>query len=442
MAIDRQPSNPCSLRSLRTFRPEINSEFDFESSESGGVDPGLAVDGPTDDGTTDARTSSDLTDTVLVGEGSEFESEESSDLGHGVGTDLVGPVTAETAWCESHGAGHDLSIRASYPVTLLSTNTDVTGQTYGVLSKQHKVRLGATVAKYIERYTPDIPEAHWAAIGDFVRSVITDLEPELPVMARKALGTVTAITHWAWQVGIELDRTTIFDRFAIEEFIAVGYPRTWSIGTRRNIRAQLFTISRALLGDAARIPRLNPLPGHNPTAPYNAEEIATLRSWAKGQGTFGRRRDATVILALGAGAGLKPEDSDTLRRRDIVEFDGYVIVNVGGNRPRQVPVMAEWEDDLREAMSTLSPDDFVYIQGRKSIGKNTINFFVSRSNGTFKPKTTRLRATWIVHHLTAGTYIKTLMVAAGVHSADTFLRYLQFVPDVSVDEARRLLRGS
>jgi hypothetical protein len=323
-----------------------------------------------------------------------------------------------------------------------SANTDVAGSSDGALSThQHTVPLGVTVARKIEDFVPLIPADHWDAIASFVRSAITDIEPVSPVMAKKALGAVTAFVHWAWQLGYELDRKVIFERFTIEEFIAVGYPKNWSVSTRSNMRSQLFSVSQALLGDEARIPRLNPIHARNPSQPYSKDEIVTLRSWAKGQATPTRRRDAIILLALGAGAGLKVEDFFPLRRRDIVQVDGFVIVNVGGTRLRQVPVLAEWESDLLEAISTLPPDVYAFSKGRTGVEKNTVTHFVNRTSGDFKPHTYRLRVTWLVHHLTVGTPVKPFLAAAGVYSSDLLTRYLQYVPDVDVDEARRLLRG-
>ena len=325
---------------------------------------------------------------------------------------------------------------------MLSKSTRVTASSYSVLSKQHASELRSLVANKIENYVPKIPAEHWDAIGGFVRSVITDIEPVSPRSAKTVLGVVTVFVHWAWQLGYELDRKVVFDRFAIEEFIAVGYPPNWSNGTRRNMRTRLFTVSQALLGAEARIPRLNPLPGETPSKPYSKEEIIALRSWAKGQRTPTRRRDAIILLALGAGAGLKVEDFFPLRRRDIVEIDGFVIVNVGGRRARQVPVMSEWESDLVDAIATLPPESYVFSGGRTGRNKNTITHFVDRTSGDLKPHTFRLRVTWLVHHLTVGTPVKPFLAAAGVGSSDLLTRYLQYVPDVDVDEARRLLRGN
>ncbi len=441
---NQQPSNSRSPRSSRAPRPQINTEFDFESSEGGGIDPRLTIDGPTDDRTADTGTSGDLADAVLVGEGPQFEGEESSDLGHGVGTDLVGPVTTETARRGSHRTGHDPSIRLIEEPTLLSTNTDVTDQTYGVLSKQQQVRLGAIVAEYYQTFRPLIPATHWEAIGDFVRACMFDTDRVSINTATGSIGAVTRFVQWAWQRGYELDRSAIFNRFVIEEFIAVGYPPNWSEGTRRNARTRLFGVSHALLGADAFIPRMNSLPGDHPSEPYDANGIAALRSWASGQGTPRRRRDASVLLSTGIGAGLKVEDLFPMRRRDIAQIDGYVILNVAGRHPRQVPLLAEWEDLLLETVSSLSPDAFIFSEGRRPEGarsKNSVNAFLNAASGVLRPNSQRMRATWLVHHMTIATPIKLLLKAGGITSAHALVRFMPFVPEVDEDEARRLLRG-
>jgi len=427
-----------------TPRPKINSEFEFETSEGGGVDPRLAIDGSADDRTADASATSDLSDPVLVGDGSEFDGEQPSDLGHGVGAAVVGPVLTEGPWRGPNGAGHNSSIRVRKELTLHSTNTGVTSKSYSVLSKQHTSELRSLVDEYYRNYTPKIPASHWEAIGVFVRSCMADTNVAAVNTASHAMGSVTKLVHWAWQLGYELDREVIFSRFVIEEFITVGYPKTWSEGTRRNARAQLFTVGNALIGPDAHIRRLTQLSGDSPSRPYSESESAALRSWAKSQSTPRRRRDATVLLATAMGAGLKVEDLFPLRARDIVVVEGFVIVNVTGKHPRQVTVLAEWERDLLEANSPLSPNDFAFQQGRKGVVpvKNTVNSFLkSTTNGDLNPSIQRMRATWLIYHLTRGTPMKLLMKAAGITSAHALVRFTPFVPEVDDVEARHLLRG-
>jgi hypothetical protein len=151
-----------------------------------------------------------------------------------------------------------------------------------------------------------------------------------------------------------------------------------------------------------------------------------------------------VLLSTGIGAGLKVEDLFPMRRRDIAQIDGYVILNVAGRHPRQVPLLAEWEDLLLETVSSLSPDAFIFSEGRRPEGarsKNSVNAFLNAASGVLRPNSQRMRATWLVHHMTIATPIKLLLKAGGITSAHALVRFMPFVPEVDEDEARRLLRG-
>ena len=298
-----------------------------------------------------------------------------------------------------------------------------------------------TVAEKIERYIPKMPPAYWATIEEFVRSCVTDAEPRTPYSARALLGALTPLVRWSWDRGYELERRVILDRFTIEEFISTGSPASWASGSRANCRSQLFRLSECLLGAGARTPRLIPLSSSNPSEPYTTSELVAFRSWAGGQNTVSKRRSATALLSLCAGAGLSTEDLVGLQVRHIAMVDGYVVVNVQGRRARQTCVLAEWESGLADIVSSMSPDDYVFCPQRIIDGKNTVSNFVTKTSGVHKPQSQRLRATWIVHHLSAATPVNVLMTAAGVLSLDALARYVQFVPDAEPAEVPARLRG-
>jgi hypothetical protein len=73
--------------------------------------------------------------------------------------------------------------------------------------------------------------------------------------------------------------------------------------------------------------------------------------------------------------------------------------------------------------------------------KNMINSFLSYPNGGVKPNSQRMRATWVVYHLTNATPLKLLLKAAGITTAHALVRFTVFVPEVDDVEARRILRG-
>jgi integrase len=297
------------------------------------------------------------------------------------------------------------------------------------------------VTERIERYTPQMPSAYWTAIEDFVRSCVTDAQPATPYSAKHLLAALAPLVRWTWQLGYELERRVVLDRFTIEEFIATGCPTTWSNASRGNCRSQLFRISEALLGVDARTPRLIPMSSSTPSKPYDVKEMVALRSWAGGQVTPTRRRDALVLLSLCAGAGLATEDLLALRARDIQQIKGCVLVNVTGRRARQTGVLAQWEEELADIVSSMPPDTFVFRSMRTTEKSNAVTNFVSEASGTHKPNSQRLRATWIVHHLSVATPVNVLMSAAGVRSLEALTRFIQFVPGIEPSEVRARLRG-
>jgi integrase len=320
-------------------------------------------------------------------------------------------------------------------------NAGATVSSDGVLSKQHSNAGGGSVTERIERYTPEIPLDYWNAIEEFVRSCVADAQPTTAYSVKALLGALTQLARWAWQLGYELERRVVLDRFTIEEFIATGCPTTWSNASRGNCRSQLFRISEALLGADARTPRLIPMSTSAPSKPYDAQEIVALRSWADGQVTPTRRRDALMLLSLCAGAGLATEDLLALRVRDIQEVLGCLLVNVTGRRARQTAVLAQWEEKLADILSSMSPDTYVFRTLRTTEKSNAVTNFVSEASGTNKPNSQRLRATWIVHHLSVATPVNVLMSAAGVRSLEALTRYVQFVPGIEASEVRARLRG-
>ena len=297
------------------------------------------------------------------------------------------------------------------------------------------------MAERIERYSPQMLPAHWAAIEEFVRACVTEAQPRTPYSAKALLSSLALLARWSWHRGYELDRRVILDRFTIEEFVTTGCPASWSNATRANRRSQLFRLSECLLGAGARTPRLISLGPSNPSEPYTTNNLVAFRSWAGGQNTVAKRRNAMVLLSLCAGAGLSAEDLAGLRVRHIAMVDGCVVVNVPGRRVRQTCVLAEWETDLTDIVSSMSPEAYAFRPQRTIESKNMATNFVAKTSGVHKPNSQRLRATWIVHHLSTATPVNVLMNAAGVLSLDAFARYVQFVPDAEPDGVLARLRG-
>lgn len=312
------------------------------------------------------------------------------------------------------------------------------GNTVGVNQQSVVDRVALT----IESYTPDLPEAHWAEIATFVRESVNACEQKTPYTARELLVASARHVHWCWQTaGLPLDRDVVFRREVIAEYVAHGCQQM-SPASAGNRRSQLLRMSELLLGPQHRTSRLASLPPPDPTSPYTASEVIALRSWADGQKTTYRRVNCHVLLALGMGAGLSASEVTAVQAQHVHADEDGVLIEVTGARPRVVPVLAEWEQVLVQvASSAMRPDLFLFRPTREKTHRNLIGNFVDKTSpGRVRANAQRMRSTWIVTHLSAGTPVTALVEAAGVDSLEALTRFLRFVPHMDATEARKTLR--
>jgi hypothetical protein len=300
------------------------------------------------------------------------------------------------------------------------------------------------VAAAIANYTPDIPADEWAIIGEFVRAAVTACDCQTPYSARELLIASSRHVHWCvFTAGLPLDRGVVFHRDTIGEYTAYGCPQLVP-AVKGNVRSRLLRMSELLLPPTARTSRLAALPASAPTVPYSVGEQVALRSWATGQITQYQVVNGHVLLALGLGAGLSAAEVGEVQARHLHCDDNGVLVEVVGKRARLVPVLAEWEPVLVDVADTaMRPDLYVFRPRRDKNHRNLVGNFVDKTNlGRVRPNLQRMRATWIVTHLAAGSPVKALVAAAGVDSLEALTRYLRFVPDADVAEYRAAFRAA
>jgi len=105
---------------------------------------------------------------------------------------------------------------------------------------------------------------------------------------------------------------------------------------------------------------------------------------------------AAGLVCLGAGAGLIRADLRAVRGTGIITRAGGVIVEVGGPRPRAVPVLARYHQPLLESAG-FAGDGLVTggaDPGRRNI---TTPLVTALAGGSGLPRLegSRLRATWL-----------------------------------------------
>ena len=85
-----------------------------------------------------------------------------------------------------------------------------------------------------------------------------------------------------------------------------------------------------------------------PKSPYSLGEIAMLRSWCRGLPAQGYRDGIETVIAFGLGSGVSSIELYQLVGTDVTSDDAGVTVNIHHDRPRQIPVLDAWADDVAE----------------------------------------------------------------------------------------------
>jgi integrase len=290
-------------------------------------------------------------------------------------------------------------------------------------------------------YQPTVDDPIWHEVRGFVTRCVEKCSGQSPYADRELSIAATKLSVWGWETaGFELDETLMFRRDVIANFIATGASEYKPAG-RGNLRTQLLRMSEILLPNTVQR-RLPPLLPSEPTRPYRPKEVQSLRAWAAAQTTSNRRANAATLLSLGLGAGLTAAQIGNLRVRDITADPEGVVVHLHGEWDRHIPVLREWEDDLVARTRQLGPDRWAFRENHTVFYPNLISNFVNRSQVTVvRPQTQRMRTTWLLAHLAAGTPVSLLLSAAGIESLSALTRYLRFLEPVDATTARRLLRA-
>ena len=292
------------------------------------------------------------------------------------------------------------------------------------------------MAKRIDGYVPKMKPAYWAEIEVFVRAALRDANPDRWSTAQPWMSAVAGLALWCWQsAGIDLTNESVFDATTISRYVASR--EDMSEASRGTTRSVLLRLSERLIGIQGKGSEYRRYANAKGSTPYCRQEIVSLCSYVNGQGSRFRERNGRLVLALGLGAGLHPTEMLSLLPEHVEETGGAgsnragFLVHVPGDRARTVPLICDYDDLLRQVLADIaeqtyrnseaSESDFLLLPERKQRGKNTVIDFFYSCNGTdLRPHTQRLRSTWFVTHLNAGTPIPSILRAAGVTGTSSF----------------------
>jgi hypothetical protein len=168
--------------------------------------------------------------------------------------------------------------------------------------------------------------------------------------------------------------------------------------------------------------------------------VAAFRSWARGLPTSRYRDNMAVILSLALGAGLNSQEINRLVGTDVTTSSDGVSIHVIGDRSRSVLVLRDYEDEVA-GLSRRTGEGPAFLPERTRIDRKQVPNFIARCpvGSVGRPNSNRLRNTWIVRHLSAGTHLSVLAQAAGVRP-DQLVRYQGFATVPPEQMVRELLR--
>ena len=426
-------------------RPETNIQTNFETGNRDRLDPCSSFEHLAHDTVVDAALPGHLAQASSANSGSQVQSDLTHDLGSWVGAGFGQPVVSGVAGRVALGSSHEASLCESVDLPIATCGTEnlelrltsVTGVSY---SQREEDELA--VAKKIESYTPKVDPADWAHIETFVREAVRDAEPDRYSTAQPWLSCVAQLVMWSWKVEcLPLDRAVVFEPANIFAFVE---QRTGlKDASQATTRAILLNISTRLLGEnAGATEDRRTYANRAGRTPYSAAEKIALRSFIRGQGTAHRRRNVRVIIALGAGAGLTAVDLMVLKPEHIEDQGDKILIHVPGSKARTVPLIAEWEDLLRDSLVSADPAMPLVLstRGKFRYGNAIADFLYSCNDAGVRPHCQRLRSTWFVDHLNAGTPVNVLLAAAGVTEVSTLGRYLKFLAPIGVEASTEFLR--
>lgn len=249
-------------------------------------------------------------------------------------------------------------------------------------------------------------EAHLPQLRDWVSATA----PQTEAAARGLLYAGSRLLLWMGSKYGVTDARSVLNRDTINNFI-FAFEQHRDDGWKASTRSALNSLRRTLIPDEWE--RLTvPISARPTTAGYSKSEELGFRVSASLPGY----RNPTArkwVTAAALGAGLNGREIAESRVEDAARIaDTRIAVQVGGRRPRLVPIRDEYSELAAEAIESARQGPF--LTGR---GANSAYDIASRLNGGLS--LARARSTWLSAHLQQGTPLPALQLIAGSVSPKT-----------------------
>ena len=302
-----------------------------------------------------------------------------------------------------------------------------------------------TVAGFIDRYQPDVlqrPDVAtiWPQIRGHVLPIVTATDPDSVLQASGRLAALSGFATWVVEQHLwdpTAGETLPLSHPLVDHYIKHREQQGFQAGA--TVRSKLRLMGRTYA------PHLWPLPNrlqtrHARLPPYLTVEQETMWEAACDHWRLSNNPTVAAVIAVAFGAGFDGTDFRHVTVEHVHVNSGHATVqSVAPSRPRTVPVADRWNERVIDATCAVGHGPLVGPSDATS--KNLMSVVTNRAArvGIPRPNITRMRTTWLVDRLNAGTPVDIIMRYAGFRSISTLDQLIQFVaPRDPDDELPRL----
>jgi hypothetical protein len=288
----------------------------------------------------------------------------------------------------------------------------------------------------IDAYTPAAADAGqallWERIATTLRKIVARADPLSAPMARTLAAALWQVAVFADGHGLGEGEQVWMAEETLELFAARGR-RDLSPSSRRQIISRVRTLADPV-----------PVSGRDVFTPYTPAELGQLWTAAGSQPSPERCRNARILIALGAGAGLSASEIAQVRAHDVRPAGAAVVVAVRGRTQRRMVIVRRaFEHTLAEAAHAHT-GKVVYLLSPGCFNRQGV---VARVAGLLglpekcpRLHTRRLRAGWIKELAESGVALPVLAAAAGITDLGTLTRLLRHLERPDDQQAADQLR--
>lgn len=285
--------------------------------------------------------------------------------------------------------------------------------------------------RILTRFTPrNVNSDRWQEdVGDFVRDVMRRSKVRGKATFPQLLSELSLYVNWAVTHGYDLNLDEILRHDRIDEWIDTAHDEC-SESTRSNRRSRLRNLA-TYVAPGLNAPRRPPAIGRPVVqSPYTLNEVAAITRLVHNQPSKIKRRQLTVMVAAGLGAGASASDLKVLRGRDVWRDETGVWWVALSSPTRTVPVRSDYAEMLGEATSGM-PADALFI-GTNPERKAAVSWVIEGAAITEDHpdlNQARLRSTWLMNLMSQPVPLSVILQVAGLSSGRTLVDLLPFCQD-------------